>query len=96
MIVEDVHWVDPTSLEVFGRTVDRIKTLGVLLIVTYRPEFDAAVDWTALCDRLSLNRLGERETATMIDSVAGNKALPADMRRTLSSALTASRCSWRK
>ena len=41
MIFEDAHWIDPTSLEVFGRTVDRIKTLPVLLIVTFRPEFDA-------------------------------------------------------
>ena len=39
MIVEDAHWIDPTSLEVFGRTVDRIKTLPVLVIVTFRPEF---------------------------------------------------------
>ena len=40
MIFEDVHWIDPTSLEAFGRTVDRIKTLPVLLIVTFRPEFE--------------------------------------------------------
>ena len=40
MIFEDVHWIDPTSLEALGRTVDRIRTLGVLLIVTYRPEFE--------------------------------------------------------
>ena len=40
MIFEDVHWIDPTSLEVLGRTVDRLRTLGVLLIVTYRPEFE--------------------------------------------------------
>ena len=39
MIFEDVHWIDPTSLEALGRTVDRLRTLGVLLIVTYRPEF---------------------------------------------------------
>ena len=41
MIVEDAHWIDPTSLEVFGRTVDQIRTLPALLIVTFRPEFDA-------------------------------------------------------
>jgi predicted ATPase len=34
MIVEDAHWVDPTSLEAFGRTVDRIKALPALLIIT--------------------------------------------------------------
>src|ERR1035441_1327024 len=36
MIFEDAHWTDPTSLEVLGRAVDRIKTLPVLLIVTFR------------------------------------------------------------
>ena len=40
MIFEDVHWVDPSSLEVLGRIVDRVKTLAVLLVVTYRPEFE--------------------------------------------------------
>jgi class 3 adenylate cyclase len=40
MIFEDLHWIDPTSLEVLGRTVDRIKTLPALLIVTFRPEFN--------------------------------------------------------
>jgi predicted ATPase len=40
MIFEDAHWTDPTSLEVFSRAVDRIETLRVLLIVTFRPEFD--------------------------------------------------------
>ena len=40
MIFEDAHWVDPTSLEALGRAVDRIRALGVLLIVTYRPEFE--------------------------------------------------------
>jgi AAA ATPase domain/Adenylate and Guanylate cyclase catalytic domain len=40
MIFEDTHSTDPTSLEVFSRVVDRIETLRVLLIVTFRPEFD--------------------------------------------------------
>jgi hypothetical protein len=44
MIFEDVHWIDPTSLEVLGRTLDRIKTLPALLIVTFRPEFNVLAD----------------------------------------------------
>jgi predicted ATPase len=40
MIFEDAHWTDPTSLETFGRVVDRVRSLPVLLIVTFRPEFD--------------------------------------------------------
>ena len=81
MIFEDVHWVDPTSLEVLGRTVDRLKTLGVLLIITYRPEFEPPWVGRPYVTALNLNRLGEREIAAMIDRVTGNKALPESIRQ---------------
>jgi predicted ATPase len=45
MIFEDTHWSDPTSLEALGRTLDRLRTLQVLLIVTYPPGVRAALDW---------------------------------------------------
>jgi predicted ATPase len=48
MIFEDAHWADPTSLEVFGRVVGRLQTLCVLLIVTFRPEFDPP--WIGMLD----------------------------------------------
>ena len=83
MIFEDVHWIDPTSLEVLGRSVERLKTLGVFLIVTYRPEFEPP--WIGRPDvtALSLNRLGEREIAAMIDSVTGNKPLSVSIRQNI-------------
>ena len=81
MIFEDVHWIDPTSLEVLGRTVDRLRTLGVLLIVTYRPEFDPPWIGRPHVTAVSLNRLGEREIAAMIDRVTGNKLLPESIRQ---------------
>ena len=79
MIFEDAHWIDPTSLEALGRTVDRIKTLPVLLIVTFRPEFNAPWVGQSHVTSLTLNRLGEREAAAIIARLAGNKALPADV-----------------
>jgi AAA ATPase domain/Adenylate and Guanylate cyclase catalytic domain len=79
MIVEDAQWVDPTSLEVFGRTVDQIKTLPVLLIVTFRPEFNAPWAGRSHVTTSALNRLGEREAATIIASLVGNKELPANL-----------------
>ena len=81
MIFEDVHWIDPTSLEALGRAVDRIRTLGVLLIVTYRPEFEPPWIGRPHVTALTLNRLGEREIAAMIDRVTGNKPLPASIRQ---------------
>ena len=56
-----------------GRTVDRLRTLRVLLIITYRPEFEAPWIGRPYVTALNLNRLGEREIAEMIDRVTGNK-----------------------
>ncbi len=81
MIFEDVHWIDPTSLEALGRAVDRLRTLGVLLIATYRPEFEPPWIGRPYVTALTLNRLGEREIAAMIDGVTGNKPLPASIRQ---------------
>ena len=81
MIFEDMHWIDPTSLEALGRAVDRIKTLDVLLIVTYRPEFEPPWIGRPHVTALTLNRLAEREISAMIDGVVGNKQLPANIRQ---------------
>jgi predicted ATPase len=79
MIFEDAHWTDPTSLEAFSRTVDRIKTLRVLLVFTFRPEFNATWVGQSHVTSLTLNRLGEREAAAIIARLVGNKELPADV-----------------
>ena len=81
MIFEDAHWIDPTSLEALGQAVDRIRTLGVLLIVTYRPEFEPPWIGRPHVTPLTVNRLGEREIAAMIEGVIGNKPLPANVRQ---------------
>jgi predicted ATPase len=80
MIFEDAHWIDPTSLEALGRGIDRIKSYGVLLIVTHRPEFEPPWIGRPYVTALTLNRLGEREITAMIDRVTGNKALPRSIR----------------
>jgi class 3 adenylate cyclase len=81
MILEDAHWIDPTSLEVIGRTVDRLRTFRLLPIVTYRPEFDPPWIGRPYVTTLNLNRLGEREIASMIERVAGNKSLSQSIRQ---------------
>ena len=80
MIFEDAHWTDPTSLEVFGRIIDRVRSLRVLLIVTFRPDFEPPWVGRPYVTFVALNRLGEREIAAIIDGVIGNKALPASVR----------------
>jgi len=81
MIFEDAHWTDPSSLELFGRAVDRIATLRVLLIVTYRPEFDPPWIGRPHVTVLTVNRLAQREIGAMIDRIVGNKVLSATIRQ---------------
>ena len=81
MMFEDIHWIDPTSLEVLGRGLDRIKSVGVLLIITYRSEFEPPWIGRPYVTALTLNRLAQREIATLIDGVAGNKPLPPNIRQ---------------
>ena len=81
MIFEDVHWIDPTSLEALNRAIERIRTLGVLLIVTYRPEFEPPWVGQPHVTALTVNRLGQREIAALIDRVTGNKPLAASIRQ---------------
>ena len=96
MIFEDAHWADPTSLEALGRVVDRIRALGVLLIVTYRPEFKPPWIGQPHVSALTINRLTRREVGTMIDLIIGNKPLPTGIRHDIIERPTAFRCSWRK
>jgi predicted ATPase len=80
MIFEDAHWADPTSLEVFGRVVERIRTLHVLLLVTFRPEFEASWVGRPYVTALIINRLAECEASAMIDHIVANKLLPESIR----------------
>jgi predicted ATPase len=80
MIFEDAHWTDPTSLETFGRVVDRVRSLPALLIVTFRPEFEPPWIGRPYVTALTINRLTQRDIETMIDRVVGNKLIPAGVR----------------
>jgi predicted ATPase len=80
-IFEDAHWADPTSLEVFGRAVDRVRTLRVLLILTFRPEFEPPWIGQPHVTALTINRLTRREVEAMVDRVVGNKLLPANIQQ---------------
>ena len=81
MIFEDAHWTDPTSLELFGRAVDRIANLRVLLMVTFRPEFEPPWIGRPHVTALTINRLPRRDIDGMIDRVVGNRFLPASVRQ---------------
>ncbi|MDB5407426.1 MAG: guanylate cyclase [Rhodospirillales bacterium] len=77
MVFEDVHWIDPISLELLELTVDRVPSWPLLLIITCRPEFASPWSGDAHVTTLALNRLGRRDGATLVNCVTGNKKLPS-------------------
>jgi class 3 adenylate cyclase len=79
MTIEDAHWFDPTSLDLFDLIVDRIDRLPVLLVVTFRPEFVPRWTERSHVTLLTLNRLGRNEGAALVRHLAGGKPLPAEV-----------------
>jgi tetratricopeptide (TPR) repeat protein len=78
MVVEDVHWIDPTSRELMDLTIDQIRRLPLLLIVTFRPEFQQAWGGQPHVTMLALNRLGGRDGTVLVERLAGNTGLSRD------------------
>jgi class 3 adenylate cyclase/predicted ATPase len=72
MVFEDLHWVDPTTLEMFARTVARIRDLPILLIATFRPEFPAPWADQPHVTKLSLAHLDRREGAMLVQELIAN------------------------
>jgi predicted ATPase len=79
IVLEDVHWIDPTSLDLLDRMVARVANLPVLLVITFRPEFQPT--WVGLphVTMLPLSRLGRRDGAGIIDGITRDKALPDEV-----------------
>jgi len=78
-ILEDAHWIDPSTLEMIELTVNRVQDSRVLLVITYRPEFTPPWSGPTHVTSLTLTRLGRRLSATMVENVTGGKAVPAEM-----------------
>src|SRR5690242_11318780 len=80
MIFEDLHWIDPTSRELLDLTVEKLTSLPVLLVATYRPEFQPPWVGGSQVTVIALNRLRRSEGATLVHRLAGNLgALPPDV-----------------
>jgi predicted ATPase/class 3 adenylate cyclase len=79
MVVEDAHWIDPTSRELLDLTVERVRSLPVLLIVTFRLEFEPPWAGQPQVTMLALNRLDRHDRADLVEQIAGGKALPDEV-----------------
>jgi len=79
ILMEDVHWSDPTTLELLNSLVDQVQSWRALLIITFRPEFDPPWTGDAHVSLLSLNRLDRRQCEAIIDTLAGGLKLPEEI-----------------
>lgn len=77
-ILEDAHWIDPTTLELLQRYVEQIRRLRLLVIVTARPEFRHDL-WPLT--QIDLERLNRSQATTIVNSLARGKSLPVDVVR---------------
>jgi class 3 adenylate cyclase/predicted ATPase len=79
MIFEDAHWMDPTSRELLDLTVERVRSLPVLLIITFRSEFQPPWIGQSQVTMLALNRLDRRDRTVLVEQIAGGKPLPEEV-----------------
>ena len=78
IVIEDLHWADPSTLELIKLLGEQDATAKLLLLYTARPEFHGAGTMRAHHTLLTLNRLGARDIRTMVAQVAASKALTDD------------------
>jgi tetratricopeptide (TPR) repeat protein len=79
MVFEDAHWSDPTSRELLDLTVEHARSLPVLLIVTFRPEFQPPRTGQPQVTMLALNRLDRHDRTALVEQITGGKALPNEI-----------------
>ncbi|MGH6629337.1 MAG: adenylate/guanylate cyclase domain-containing protein, partial [Burkholderiales bacterium] len=79
MLFEDVHWADPTTLEVLDLLIDRVKNFPLLIVFTHRPEFQSRWSEHGHVSALNLSKLTRAQSAAMVSRLTGAKRLPADL-----------------
>ena len=82
-IVEDAHWIDPTTLDLMTRIIDRIRQMRVLLVITFRPDFKPVWSEYSHVTSLTLSRLPRRHSAELVAAITGGKVLPPEVQQAI-------------
>ncbi|MFK5979761.1 MAG: adenylate/guanylate cyclase domain-containing protein [Rhizobiaceae bacterium] len=85
MIFEDLHWVDPTTLELLDLTLDEIADQPILILATARPTFEHGFGGHPIVTRFALNRLGKDQIAAIASKLTGGKTLPNEIMEIIAS-----------
>src|SRR5262245_57416677 len=78
-VMEDLHWADPSALELLGLLIDQAPMARILILLSFRSDFRPPWALRSHLTQLTLNRLGRRQVEAMIESVTGGKTLPAEV-----------------
>jgi predicted ATPase len=81
VVWEDLHWADPTTLEFIRLLIEQAPTTRMLVLATFRPEFQPPWSGRSHITQLTLTRLSPRQVETMVEKVTGGKTLPAEVVR---------------
>ena len=76
---EDLHWADSTTLEFIQLLVEHAPTARLLVVLTFRPEFQPTWDLHSYCSQVTLNRLGQEPATAIIESVSQGQDLPPEV-----------------
>src|SRR6185369_3980249 len=76
---EDLHWADPSTLELLQLLSEQVPTARLLLLLTFRPEFTPPWGTRSHISQLTLSRLGRKQVELMAEKVTGGKALPTEV-----------------
>ncbi len=77
IVFEDLHWADPTTLDLIGRLIGEIGSRRIMLLATYRMEFRPPWHSYPHVTQLTLNRISQSACSDMIDQLTGGKRLDA-------------------
>lgn len=80
-IWEDLHWADPSTLELLGLLLDQVPTTRLLVLLTARPEFSPPWSSRTHLTPLNLSRLPRTQAGEMIERVTGGKSLPSEIQQ---------------
>jgi class 3 adenylate cyclase/predicted ATPase len=84
-VVEDAHWIDPTTLELLQLCIERIARARVLVLVTARPTFEHQFGGHPIVTQLALNRLGRPQTLAIIGELTGGRSMPQEVLEAIAS-----------
>lgn len=79
VVVEDLHWIDPSTVELISLLIDQLPTARLLMLLTFRPEFSPPWPLRPYVTTLAAPRLGHRHIAVMAEKVAGENQLPSEV-----------------